>query len=269
MGRGSGKSIRWESCLIGQAQPRAVVKGQAIPFCSQINMAGTARRTVFPAIRQPDDPPLKKKERDDMDCKNCKNYAPVEKKPPWKPKVGDKVHWDGVFVYEDGSTDQHPPGDFILVRSPKTVSPSYTVGYCFKNDCWTTREHISPIPEEKQRWNAGDYAYTKKYGIAKISSICADGAYAVVLLEDGNKMCVVMIDSLRPLTDADWTGDIDGVKVRAYADRDGYPHIHIHDTFMCFYGTADMQRIGKAICSRFNIPIMPDELSKGIFKSPE
>lgn len=65
----------------------------------------------------------------------------------WQPKVGERVHWDGVHVNEEGGTlDTDKAGEYVLDKTPGNVSHKWVAPYSFSGTgFWTTIDHLSPV----------------------------------------------------------------------------------------------------------------------------
>lgn len=116
-------------------------------------------------------------------------------------------------------------------------------------------------------WKVGDWAVVKS--TREIGKIKRFSLFETELTKLGGYCVVTACNNLRPLTDADWTREIDGVKYRAYWDDLGslilYGKLKNGDKENFCY---DDYSAYESFCRLAGIPIMPYELSKGNYEYP-
>lgn len=128
---------------------------------------------------------------------------------------------------------------------------------------------VNPVVEKKQSWNVGDWVYDIEKEIVEI--IRLGGDTDIIARPLGKAYTFSSYKSnLRPLTPADWTREVDGVKYRAYKDSKGYVYLYERheDKTNSAYDYSFINHHRK-FCEAYNIPIMPYKLSKGKYECPE
>lgn len=128
---------------------------------------------------------------------------------------------------------------------------------------WKIRVIAPPRPQ----WKVGDWVFVKGYGISEITVEYRKNASWFFKPLNSVKEILEVATAFRPLTDEDWIGKIGDVKVRAYADSDGYIRVFYSLGWFNMFG-GDSVKAARTICSTFNIPIMPPELHRGVYKRP-
>ncbi|MCK9327899.1 MAG: hypothetical protein M0P69_20560, partial [Bacteroidales bacterium] len=143
------------------------------------------------------------------------------------------------------------------------------------------RAAVAKYVAEHPTWKAGDWAWWdgrscsgahERPQVVWIDRHRAGKGYCHVrLFPERGGSYGVSCSSLRPLTDEDWTGEIGGVRVRAYDDADGSIRVVCADdtSLWAFDKGNNDDTVLRTLCREHNIPIMPYSLSKGDFKKPE
>ena len=136
-----------------------------------------------------------------------------------------------------------------------------------KSDIKAHRWILRAVPIEPQ-WRPGDWAWCNGIGIIEVGEVWAKGK--TTWIKELNGMShTAEYTRLRPLTDADWTREIGGVKVRAYETEHGSTLITTdrHLGYTAFDSTE--APLARELCRLAGIPIMPHSLNGGEFKRPE
>lgn len=140
---------------------------------------------------------------------------------------------------------------------------------------------ILRVDKPKPEWKMGDYACIKESSdnIIKITGFNSRGIYLVKSLLGSEWHTTPAC--FRPLTPADWTREINGVKVRAYENIHGFVRILFHEVKDYYDGTnqgeclkgKDGDAILRDFCRLADLPIMPwdacQKLQGGKFIAPE
>ncbi len=184
-------------------------------------------------------------------------------------EVGKEYQWDGIGM--------HCSIEPQIVTVKVNDKSDWPFGIWCTNGTgyWTTAEHLSPIEEPKCPYKAGDYLWVEvdeEFGRGRYAGICK--ALEIVDTKIKYRMLngsidVLPFENFRPLTDADWTGEIGGVKVQAYENADGEVLGLVYPNSRQLYYNKEEIKIIRTICYQFNIPIMPFELHKGDKRQPK
>ena len=131
-----------------------------------------------------------------------------------------------------------------------------------------------PVEPPKPEWKKGDYAFDTArddYGIVVVGDVWNEGVSVWVKSLATNLNRTAKYADLRPLTPADWTREIGGVKVkvRAYESDNG---IHMYEDvpgegFDVHY--FPNKAVAREFCRLANLPVMPYALHKGEMDPPE
>ena len=121
-----------------------------------------------------------------------------------------------------------------------------------------------------QRYVQPEFREYVKPEIPETTAIKGDMGARVKALSSGENF-LAALSSLRPLTDEDWTGEIGGVRVRAYDDADGSIRVVCADdtSLWAFDKGNNDDTVLRTLCREHDIPVMPERLHKGEYKRPE
>ncbi len=190
--------------------------------------------------------------------------------------LGTKLWWNGTWPGMDKQYEaQEVEVKDIDIENEKII---YLIGWGNARQKWVYHSSLSPLPVRRDcsgplsqlTWKPEDWAYNEGAWKAIVQLIEIDRDF-VRMKDLSGREITDCVQYLRPLVDSDWCVKVREATWRAYRDECDRVQLYgrLNKGGEAFYIDTPSVMILEDFCHHAGIPIMPYNLSNGVYKYPE